>query len=172
MDMKKVIGDLAAKAAVANPQSEGDYIGEDGLLYCGKSHTPKQMRVPGALAVAVEGGVMFHSCICESEKIKREREENQRRQKETERIYKIPERQSYCFSDERYKDSTFSADKGYSQQAINAAHYYVDNFERLSAAKMGLMFLGNIGTGKTFAACCIANALIDKGYRAWVPKLN
>lgn len=168
MDIKKTISDLAAKAAAANPQNEGDYIGEDGLLYCGKCHAPKQVRLKGAFAKAIESGVMCYPCVCETEKIKCEREESQRRQKEIERIYKAPERQSYCFSDERYKDSTFSADKGYSPQAIKAAHYYVDNFEVLSAANMGLMFLGNVGTGKTFAACFIANALIDKGYRAWV----
>ena len=63
---------------------------------------------------------------------------------------------------------SFGADTGKAPEAIKAAHYYDDNFERLSAANMGLMFLGNVGTGKTFAACCIANALIDKGYNIWV----
>lgn len=28
----------------------------------------------------------------------------------------------------------------------------------------GLLFFGTVGTGKTFHAACIANALIDKGY--------
>lgn len=32
----------------------------------------------------------------------------------------------------------------------------------------GLLFWGNVGTGKTFAAACIANALIDNGVPALV----
>lgn len=27
-------------------EAPGDYTGPDGLLYCGKCHTPKQMRLP------------------------------------------------------------------------------------------------------------------------------
>ena len=36
----------------------------------------------------------------------------------------------------------------------------------------GLLFWGNVGTGKTFAAACIANALIDNGVPALVPDLS
>ncbi len=77
-------------------------------------------------------------------------------------------RRRNCFSDDFYKSMSFAADKGKAPKAIDAAHYFVDNFERLAAENMGMMFLGNVGTGKTFAACCIANALIEKGYSAWV----
>ena len=34
------------------------------------------------------------------------------------------------------------------------------------------MFTGNVGTGKTFYACCIANAVIDRGCTAWVTTLQ
>lgn len=168
MDIVKTISNFAAKAAAANPQCEGDYKGDDGLLYCGKCHTPKQMRIEGKLSTAVEGGVMSHLCRCEAEK-ERARKEHDRAEQERIRTELLaPQRRNSCFSDDFYKAMSFGADTGKAPEAIKAAHYYVDNFERLSAANMGLMFLGNVGTGKTFAACCIANALIDKGYRVWV----
>ncbi len=168
MDIKKTIGDLAAKATAASPQNEGDYIGEDGLLYCGKCNTPKQFRVKGSLAAAINGGVMNCACKCEEEK--RHAEEEQERTAREKLMLELtsPQRRNNCFSDDFYKSMNFGADTGKAPKAIEAAHYYVDNFERLSAANMGLMFLGDVGTGKTFAACCIANALIDNGHSVWV----
>ena len=34
--MQKAFDIIAQNSAKANPAAEGDYIGEDGLLYCGK----------------------------------------------------------------------------------------------------------------------------------------
>ena len=168
MDITEIFSDLAAKAETENPQNEGDYIGEDGLLYCGKCHTPKQQKVIEAFSELFDGGVMNCLCKCGEEKRDLEEKKNHEKQEQIKReLYKF-ERRDSCFSDEFYKSMSFGADKSLSPTAVKAAHYYVDNFERLSAENMGLMFLGNVGTGKTFAACCIANALIDKGYQAWV----
>ena len=83
MDITQFVSDLAAKAAAANPQSEGDYIGDDGLLYCGKCRTPKQFRLKGTLASAIDGGVMNCLCHCEAEK---ERTARERERAEQERI--------------------------------------------------------------------------------------
>ena len=33
--------DIVSKVMEVSPD-EGDYTGEDGLLYCGKCHTPKE----------------------------------------------------------------------------------------------------------------------------------
>ncbi|MBD5129230.1 MAG: ATP-binding protein [Ruminococcaceae bacterium] len=168
MDMTKVISNLAAKAAAANPQNEGDYIGDDGLLYCGSCRTPKQMRIKETLAAAIDGGVMNCLCKCEQEKDRAEKEQERTAREKLILELTSPQRKNECFSDDFYKSMNFGADTGKAPKAIETAHYYVDNFERLKADNMGLMFLGNVGTGKTFAACCIANALLDKGYRVWV----
>lgn len=165
----EIIGNLAEKAAEASsPKCDGDYIGEDGLLYCGKCRTPKQYRLPQEFAAYVPGGIM--NCLCACEAARRDTERDQERAAQEQFMSKIyeGERRRNCFSDDFYKSMSFAADKGKAPKAIDAAHYFVDNFEKLSAQNMGLMFLGNVGTGKTFAACCIANALIEKGYSAWV----
>ena len=45
VDMENIMRGLADKNAENNPPQADDYVGEDGLLYCGKCHTPKQMRL-------------------------------------------------------------------------------------------------------------------------------
>lgn len=168
MSIAGVLNDCAAQAALANPPREGDYIGEDGLLYCGKCRSQKQYRLTGVLAAAISGGVVSCICECEAKRYKEEKEEERRKQEAFRKKYSASERRRYCFSDKLYRRMSFAADEGKSPKAIEAAHYYADNFDRFLAENKGLMFLGGVGTGKTFAACCIANALIDKGYRVWV----
>lgn len=168
MSIAGVLNNLAEKAAMANPPCEGDYIGEDGLLYCGKCRSPKKYRLEGMLAAIIPGGVVSGCCKCEAERDKAEKEEERRKQEAIRRAYSVSERRSSCFSDELYRRMNFAVDEGKSPKAIEAAHYYADNFDRFLAENKGLMFLGGVGTGKTFGACCIANALIDRGFSAWV----
>ena len=42
--MNGTFQDVVLKMAEVTPEPE-DYTGEDGLLYCGKCHTPKQFRM-------------------------------------------------------------------------------------------------------------------------------
>ena len=59
-------------------------------------------------------------------------------------------------------------DNGSSQNARTISEWYIENFSELKAHGKGLMFMGKPGTGKTFYACCIANALIERGIAVWV----
>ncbi len=65
------------RLAVTHREPE-DYTGEDGLLYCGKCHTPKQFRMT---APPMEGRMLPCSCQCEQERLDREpaEQEAQRR---------------------------------------------------------------------------------------------
>ncbi len=163
-----ILADVAKKAEMANPRREGDYIGENGLLYCGKCNTPKQHKLEERHKKWIPEGVVWCLCKCETERRETEEKQHKRELERQRLIFTAPIIRNNCFSDDFYKRMSFRADKGKAPKAIEAAHRYVDNFERFSAENMGLMFLGNVGTGKTFAACCIANALIDKGYKALV----
>ena len=42
--MTEILNNLITKAEKNNPQAPEDYIGENGLLYCGKCNTPKQCK--------------------------------------------------------------------------------------------------------------------------------
>lgn len=48
------------------------------------------------------------------------------------------------------------------QNAFDAAKNFVLNFQQNQHVE-GLLLTGRVGSGKTFLACCIANALINKG---------
>ena len=45
MDVQAMMGALEARASDAIKAEEGDYIGDDGLLYCHKCNTKKQTEV-------------------------------------------------------------------------------------------------------------------------------
>ena len=42
--INNIINNLTENAEKNNPRNPEDYIGENGLLYCGKCNTPKQCK--------------------------------------------------------------------------------------------------------------------------------
>lgn len=55
----------------------------------------------------------------------------------------------------------FENDNG-SVPQMKEAHAYVENWNKIRNENLGLLFWGLTGNGKTFAAACIANALIEQ----------
>jgi len=133
---------------------EADYVGENGIIYCGRCHTPKQYRIDffGKTSVV---GIM---CRCEKERF--EAEEHARKiREEKERIQRM---KATCIHDKALVDSTFENDDG-SLPQIASARRYVRSWPERKANNDGLLLWGDVGTGKTFYAACIANALIEQG---------
>lgn len=64
--------------------------------------------------------------------------------------------------DKSLRDYTFANDKGYNPE-IRKAHDYVAHWEEMREKSLGLLLWGDVGTGKSFFAGCIANALLEKG---------
>lgn len=141
-------------ASQATPINKEDYQ-QNGLWYCGKCKTPKQARVE------IFGKIRTPMCLCkcESERIAAENE-RLRKQEFTDRVKRL---RMTGFPDSEMAQWTFEADDGSSPQIMNVAKKYAENFPRLKADGKGLLLFGKVGTGKTFAGVCIANALIDEG---------
>ena len=136
------------------PLKENEYINEtDGFIYCSKCNAPKQMKIE-ILSKLLTVPVM---CRCRSIEYKKEQEELKKR----ERMEYIARLRSSGLQDKALRDYTFENDKGYNPE-IEKAHKYVEQWDKMKAMSMGLLIWGNVGTGKSFAAGCIANALIDK----------
>ena len=142
----------------------GDYIGEDGLLYCGKCRTPKQTRLKAEFREFFNNAeVIPFMCKCEAEKCEREDREHKERQAALELRARYSEWLSKCFVNTAYRELTFESDKGYDPELIDTARDFVERFDHYKSLRSGLLFSGSVGTGKTFAAVCIANALLKRG---------
>lgn len=151
MDVVAAVEQKAAANATAAP---GDYM-ENGLLHCGKCHTPKQHRGE------VLGIVKIVPCICKCRAAELQAEERQKEQEKLQERIKRQRKAGFLESDMQHW--TFSADDGADPRIMRAAKKYVDNFAQFKEQGKGLLLYGGVGTGKTFAAACIVNALIDTG---------
>ncbi len=157
---KQAMESLMATTEKNNIVNEGDYYNEEGLLYCGKCRTPKQV----AIMVLEELRRPYCLCACEAERLRKEEEER----KEQERLKKIEEIRRRCFQDEAMQNWTFANDDMSNEKITKVMQKYVDNFLDLKKQGKGLLLYGQCGTGKTYAACEVANALIDRGYSVLV----
>lgn len=152
----QIVNNLIKQSLTAIPKNEGDYLGKDGLLYCGKCHTKKQTEV-------IFRGMKRHPmCLCKCESKKRDREEAEKKRNEFEQ--KIKKLRCVGFPESNMQEWTFANDDMSNNRVTNAMKKYVDNFEEMKKKGKGLLLYGSVGTGKTYSACEVANALIDKGY--------
>lgn len=155
MDLTNLISGIATNAEKANPAQADDYT-VDGLLYCGNCKTKKQCRIE------MFGQERIVPCLCKCGVEKREAEEEERKRRE--RMMEIRRMRDLGFADAEMQNWTFDRDDGKNEKISDVARKYVENFEEMKSRGQGLLLFGEVGTGKTFAAACIANALIDKGY--------
>lgn len=135
---------------------ESDYLNEDGLLMCGKCHTPKQCRF-----IAKWDGkekTPYTPCNCARE---RQNAEEQARQAQNLRI-EVNRLRKLGFHDSEMVDWTFANDDGTDPKTMSIARKYVDNFPEMEKRGKGLLLYGPVGTGKTYAAACIANEFINQ----------
>lgn len=67
---------------------------------------------------------------------------------------------STCFHDPALYNWSFKNDNGKSSN-IKEAKKYVEEWNAMFSKNIGLLLWGDVGTGKTFFAACIANQLIE-----------
>ena len=157
---ENAIGDIVEAAKETNAREVGDYIGEDGLLYCGTCHTRKE-RI---LTIFGDNRKVPMNCACRQAAYVAMRADMRRKQ--------LDIRRDEAFALCEMKDWTFANDDGANPKLTEALKRYVDGFPRMIEKAQGIMLYGNSGTGKTFAACEVANALIDKGYHVFVSSFS
>lgn len=151
---------LATIGDRTNNDSEGDYRDEEGFLCCRKCHSRKE----GDITIGEKTFRIPHLCKCESEAVrKREAEEKIAEfRKQCERLRKDG------ITDPSYLSRDFTHDDKLNTRISNVCRRYVEYWPKMKAENIGILFYGGVGTGKSFLACCIANALIDKQIRASV----
>ena len=150
------IQEMLEDMTTTTPEPE-DYTGEDGLLYCGKCHKPKEAYFPPDKAGLFGRDRHPAECDCQrAQRMEREAAEKQRKHLDT-----VEDLKRRGFTDPAMRDWTFENDNGQNPQAIRARNY-VKNWERAYAGNVGCLFWGSVGTGKSYLAGCIANALMEK----------
>ena len=132
----------------------GDYTGEDGLLYCGKCRTPKQFRME---APPLEGRLLSHPCRCEQEQLDREAAEQEARR----HCQAVADLKRKGFTAPTMREWTFANDNSKCPQ-MKHARFYVENWPAMQEENIGYLLWGGVGTGKSYFAGCIANALMEQ----------
>lgn len=145
-----IAGMLLGRKAIVE---DGDYYADDGLLYCGKCRTAKECRAE------INGGTFTVPCMCKCGEAEWERKEQAWR--EEQRRIRIENLRVSGIADDSLRDVRFEGSDGC--ENIQKCQAYVDHWDEIKAQNTGLLMSGPVGTGKTYAAACIANALIDRG---------
>ena len=97
-------------------------------------------------------------CKCQQELYEQEETKRKLLEKQAE----IERMKASGLQDKALYDYTFDKDNGINPE-MAYAHKYAENWEDMKANSSGLLLWGNVGTGKSFFAGCIANALLEKG---------
>ena len=139
-----------------------------GLKYCAKCKTPKQfIRV-------VDGVTKIYPtrCECEEREYQARKQTEEKVKRDFELKMKAEKLRNSGIAVKQYHSYTLEADDNKTPEITAKIKDYIDNFAKYALTGEGLMLYGGIGTGKTFLAMCVANALIDKGYKVYATSLS
>lgn len=140
-------------ANAANAEKPGDFT-KDGLLHCGKCHTPKQCRN------IFLGRAVTVGCMCTCAKAMYEQDEADRKKREeADRIMRL---RSTGITSQTFRDASFAADDGKNPVPMATLRRYAERWEDMKQENIGLLLYGGVGTGKSYGAACIANHLIEQ----------
>ena len=155
MNFQETVEKVEQSASENINVSADDYI-KDGLLHCGKCHTPKQARLE------INGKIRTPMCLCKCEQERKEALDEQMQKKEA--LEKVKRLKRMGFPDSEMEKWTFEHDDYSNKKISMIAQNYVSHFDKMKKQGKGLLFYGTVGTGKTFISACIANALIERGH--------
>ncbi len=162
VDSTNILKPVMAAAARAVPKSEDDYLDGDGFLCCGKCHTRKECEITVEDPFTEREKILRVPSMCKCRREAYEaREEEMRQLKEMEAIRKL-KRESLM--DAEFKEATFEnfREDKYNSRNLSLCRRYAYHFDEMLAKNQGLLFYGNVGIGKTYAAACIANYLLAR----------
>ena len=135
---------------------EDEYLDEESkLIYCSRCHTPRQKRLE------MTGKQYKPRCMCACQTEAYEKREQERKHREF--LDTVARNRSVGLTDPMLRKHTFENDLGYNPRQMDMAKRFVETWDDFRKSAMGLLLWGYVGTGKSFIAGCIANALLDKG---------
>lgn len=136
-----------------NIDTSNGIVGEDGLLRCKVCGEKLQKEVE----FLGRKRIVNLSCSCRIKEREQRAAEERKRQIESNR--------DICFDNPNMRNWSFDNDDGNNPRISNAMKKYCEHFPGFLKSGKGLLLYGDLGTGKTYYASCIANQLINDGYR-------
>lgn len=156
---------IAAKGIKNQVRNPGDYEDEEGLLVCGVCGEQRQKFIDFAAPTEDDPNhtkklKVATMCRCEREVEERRKREKQN-EEDMERIRKL---KKASLMDEKLSGATFRNFKPtkYNARNLKLCQRYAEKFDLMLEKNQGLLFWGDVGTGKSFAAACIANYLLER----------
>lgn len=145
-----MIQENVERAERAFPPAPDDYI-VDGLRYCARCKKPKQKRLDPR--IYKEEKIVPIPCACQQE-AEKAKAEQALRDKHFQECAELP-----VYALQEAGKRAFALHDGSNPRALKIAKRYIDVFP---AKGCGLMLWGNCGTGKSYLAACIVNAMLEK----------
>ena len=136
---------------------------KDDLIYCSKCNTQSSCFVKHPITKEK----ILVRCLCEC--ASQQRDEEERKQKEIERLQEIDKLKSASLIGDRYKGIYFhNTEVGHNpsfQNAYNGCRRYCEVAKVVLAEGMGIYIFGDTGTGKTHLTACMVNELINQHFQ-------
>lgn len=155
---RETINLIARKCNQSVKMNPGDTYDEDGLLVCGVCGKRKQSKL-----ILRDGESMIVRAMCECE-IKADEEAERRKRCECE----IQKLRSVSLIHKKFRNASFDTydENNYNAKNRRKCERYAKNFETMRKSNEGLLLWGDVGTGKSHTAACIANYLISQSIPA------
>ena len=146
---------MVERRAADNLSRSDTYIGKDGVLRCSVCHEPRRAFIEAI------GREMPVACSCsDREAAKRKRQE---------RIAFVKQKAETCILyDASYNSFTFARDNSPDSVASKQCRAYVERWEDMERKNFGLILSGTLGTGKSYYAAAVVNALRARGVSALI----
>ena len=157
---------IAARYLKEQKVNPGDTYDSEGLLVCGKCKKRRQTFVMASDPTPDEPDrkrpvKVTTQCDCDK---RRELEEKKAAENKAamERVNRLKDA---SLMGERFQRAKFENLQitQYNERNLKLCRRYAERFDEMVEKKQSLLFWGNVGTGKSFAAACIANYLLDRG---------
>ena len=157
---------IAARYLKEQKVNPGDTYDSEGLLVCGKCKKRRQTFVMASDPTPDEPDrkrpvKVTTQCDCDK---RRELEAKKAAENKAamERVNRLKDASLMGERFQRAKFENFQITQ-YNERNLKLCRRYAERFDEMVAKKQSLLFWGNVGTGKSFAAACIANYLLDRG---------
>lgn len=142
-------------------------VGKDGLLHCTVCGETTERVIEFPL-MDIKGSTkrMKVHCMCRCERD--EKEAYDKRMKFEEEQRRIDNLRSLSLMDVKLRSVRFSNYQvnDDNRRVFGIAKRYVENFDEMFSKNQGILFWGDVGTGKSYTAAAIANELIDRRHSA------